>query len=229
MVRPLLILLLSCCLGTPVQAQPDFQVRLLTAPQQAGIELGKPLWLELSTNQTTPSLDVIDLGELASQFHIDTSSPIKFDAKRGRQYWQLRLYAYTTGTQSIPPLRYAQMHSAPLPVRVTDTIDPKTRHPIKLQLQLSHAQKQLAWVREQILLRYTLTSDNPYSQFQIPHYTQAGEKAPDQVEDQHEQRGQGPEAETDHAMRCGVGIDDKELNRRRQQADPKPLADPLTP
>jgi hypothetical protein len=137
MVRRIILILLTSCLGTFVQAQTDFQVGFMPDTANAHIELGKPLWLELSTNQTTPSLNTIDFSELGKQFHLDKSLPINIDPKLGRQHWRLRLYAYGTGTKTIPPLLYAQARSTALNIEVKDAIDPKTNTPIKLQFMLA--------------------------------------------------------------------------------------------
>ena len=174
MVRQTFIFMLIGCLSTFVHGQTSFRVSLLTGTTDASFELGKPVWLELSTDQTTPSLETINLTELAQQFHIDQRSSVNIDPKLGRQSWHLRLYAYSTGTKIIPPLLYARWRSAPLTITITDAIDPGTRTPIKLQAELSHGQNHTAWLREQILVRYTLTSKSAYSQIQVPTYTQPG-------------------------------------------------------
>jgi len=167
-------MLLTSCMSTLVQAQTDFQSSFMPDTSNAQIELGKPLWLELSTNQTTPSLNTIDFNELGKQFHIDKNWPINIDPKLGRQSWRLRLYAYSTGAKTIPSLLYASLRSAALDIEIKDAIDPKTNTPIKLQTYISHDENHPAWVREQILVRYTLLTQNAYSQFQIPNDTLPG-------------------------------------------------------
>lgn len=167
-------MLLTSTLGTLVQAQTDFQVDFMPDTPNTQIELGKPLWLELSTNQLTPSLKTIDFSELGKHFHIDKSLPINIDPKLSRQSWRLRLYAYRTGIKTIPPLLYAQARSTALDIEIKDAIDPKTNTPIKLQTYVSHDENHPAWVREQILVRYTLLTKTAYSQFQVPDETQPG-------------------------------------------------------
>lgn len=173
MVRRSFLVLWLLSFLTCLQAETMFQVKLLHDKPLTNIELGKPLWLELTSNRPTPSLDTINFNELSAQFHIDKTLPIKVDPKSGKQSWRIRLYAYTTGTKSIPPLVYGYQRSNPFNIEVTSAIDPKTSAPLQLQTYLSHPAKHAVWLREQILVRYTIITSNAYSQFQVPDYAES--------------------------------------------------------
>jgi len=111
----------------------------------------------------SPSLQSIDFSALDALFHVDTSSAI--DTSNHQQQWRLRLYPYRTGKQLIPSLFYNGIASQPLPLDVSDAIDPKTGLPMPVVMTTSFRPDDTLWARQQFTLLYTITNPHQYSQF----------------------------------------------------------------
>ncbi len=164
MVTRYVLILLFMLPAALLNAQAHFTVSV--ADNRTDIELGKPLWLDIQSDSTSPDLRSIDFSALAAQFFVDTKTDITI--VNGQQHWRVRLYPYHTGTHTIPALFYSGVASTPLTVNVTDALDPKTGQPMPITTTLSVAAAQTVWVRQQITVLYTIHTQNPRSQFRFP-------------------------------------------------------------
>jgi hypothetical protein len=153
------------CLGLLLTCQVGYASSGLEVKLSADrIELGKPVWLQISSASTSPSLHLIDLGNLQQDFHID--KPVEADdlPDSMRQSWKWRLYSYDTGKKSVPELHFDGLRSKPLQLTVTPAIDDKTGTEISLASTVSEKQP---WMRQQVLFSYRAKTKMSRAQFRI--------------------------------------------------------------
>jgi len=125
------------------------------------IELGKHVLMTLKAPSSLPSLDSIDLTELAKTFHINKLADVEID--QGRQSWKFRLHPYRTGKHTLPRLHFHDYASEEIDketyeeiyITVNNAIDPKSKKPLFVNYSVSTS---TPWVRQQVLVTYQLTS-----------------------------------------------------------------------
>lgn len=119
------------------------------------VELGKPVWVTLTTNLSRPALNKIDFSALTDQFEVIKDKNEIRQTDKG-QAWRLRLYPRARGPLTIPSLSFSSHHSQPLRVQVNKPVDSKTGRVFDVEYRLS---SDSPWLRQEVRVTYTIHSD----------------------------------------------------------------------
>lgn len=129
--------------------QDDFQL-LVTQPT---VELGKPVWVNIITRQTTPSLATLDFSTLVDRFEVIKDNNEIHQTSNG-QRWRIRLYPRDKGRLTLPALRFHRHSSQPVKLQVGSAVDHKTGQAFGVDYQISNLNP---WIRQQVLVSYTIS------------------------------------------------------------------------
>ncbi len=117
------------------------------------VELGKYVYLMLSSDQTSPSLHSVDLRSLQGNFFVDSTADIV--TRQQGQHWKLRLYPRQTGHLRVAPLTFAGIRSHYQSLDVDPAIDSVTGQQLTIETSIS---ERTAWLRQQVLLKLSVLS-----------------------------------------------------------------------
>jgi len=134
-------------------AQDDFK---LVVTQQT-VELGKPVWLNITTTQLTPSLTSLDFSSLEKQFEVVKDKNEIHHTLKG-QRWRIRLYPRRKGLVTLPALHFNQHTSQPISVQVESPVDSKTGRPFEVDYRISNLEP---WIKQLLLVTYTFKHHEP--------------------------------------------------------------------
>lgn len=134
-------------------AQDDFK---LVVTQQT-VELGKPVWVNITTNQQTPSLTSLDFSSLEKRFEVLKDNNEIHQTSKGQQ-WRIRLYPRRKGLLTLPALRFNQHTSQPISIQATSPVDGKTGQPFEVDYRVSNSNP---WIKQQVLVSYTFSHREP--------------------------------------------------------------------
>jgi len=128
-------------------AQDDFKLVVT----QKTVELGKPVWISITTNQQAPSLQTLDFSSLEKQFEVVKDKNEIHHTPKGQQ-WRIRLYPRRKGLFTLPALHFNQHTSRPINIQVGSPVDSKTGRPFEVDYRISNLEP---WIKQQLLVTYT--------------------------------------------------------------------------
>lgn len=189
-LRDLLCLCLFLFASTSMAAQLQVQVK------QHQLELGKPIWITLHSDQTAVSLDTLDF----SAWRRQVALPLAYFVNRNRdntaQVLRLRVYPYHTGELILPGLQFMHHTSAPLRFTILPARDPVTQAPMDFACTVSGRQ---AWQQQQVIIGCRLHLHDAYALL-----TQAAKRQADfrllPMQVQRHTTGQGRSAQTRYQL-----------------------------
>lgn len=153
------IVLLGALAGLTAHAQAG--VLRVSADQQE-VELGRPIWLTVYTDQDAISLDNLDLsgwqGRVAVPRNIDVSREAGGRSQRAR----LKIYPLREGPLELPPLYFIHETSNVLRLKVLPAVEAGSGRPMNFQCQAS---ANTAWQSQQLAVGCTLDLGTGYALF----------------------------------------------------------------
>jgi hypothetical protein len=129
------------------------------------LELGKPLWLTLTSDQTAVPLDTLDFSPWLEDFVMPRYGAMSLSRDQHGQRLRLHLFPLREGAFVLPALSLLQDVSNTLDIQVTGAVDAKSHSPIAFDYQIS---TQSPWQRQQVIVTCQLTTRDPYVVFEQP-------------------------------------------------------------
>lgn len=156
----LVLLLWSCWLAQAVLASG-----LTITPEQERVELGKPIWLTLRSDQTRVSLDTLDLSPWQDKVVLPRSYSANPVDNQKSQIMKLKVYPFHEGTLTLPGLHFLYQTTRALNINVIPALDGKQHLPIDFQCHVSTHQP---WQQQQVIVACRISMANAYAVFTQP-------------------------------------------------------------
>jgi hypothetical protein len=150
---------LACLL--PHIAAAALQVSVLS-PQ---VELGKPVWVTLHSNQTKVSLDTLDIRPWQRDFVLARERELVLADDNRSQRLRLQLFPLHQGQFELPALSFLTQHSSAIAIEVSAARDAKTQAPIDFACKLPSLRP---WQQQAVNVACTITTANAYAVFNLP-------------------------------------------------------------
>ena len=146
-----LLFIIFLCLPLTTHAKDSTELQVMLSNKN--IELGKPLYLTLTSRQTKISLDEINLTTLATHFHIKNIS--NTDTYPDHQQKRITLYPRNKGSFFIPALTFFNSTTETIPIEVVHAKDLKDNTPIGVTTSISTL---APWKKQQVLVKTEITT-----------------------------------------------------------------------
>jgi hypothetical protein len=135
------------------------------------VELGKPIWVTLSSDQTAVSLNTIDFSPWQRDFVLPRQFDMTVADDNRSQQLRLRLFPLREGRLMLPAVTFLNQKSTALTLDVSEARDPKGHSPIDFQY---HVSTRTPWQQQQVIVACSLTLRDDYAVFTQPSDSVAG-------------------------------------------------------
>ena len=157
------LLFLLLCLGLAAQAVAAAGLQITALTTQ--VELGKPVWLTLSSDQTAVSLSTLDFSPWQRDFVLPRERDVILADDNRSQRLRLQLFPLHTGQFELAGLTFLNQTSKAMTIDVIEAKDAKTNFPIDLACKLSNNSP---WQQQQVIVACSITTRNAYAIFTQP-------------------------------------------------------------
>ena len=135
------------------------------------VELGKPVWLTVTSNQTAESLDMLDLSPWQKDFVLPRRDAANLSDVGLSQHLRLRLYPLRKGSFTLPAIHFLNEYSNEMTIRVNEAIDPKNHAPIDFRYTISTLSP---WQQQQVVVNCSIITRDEHALFEQPTETISG-------------------------------------------------------
>lgn len=142
-LRPLLLLCLLLNGATSIASQLQVKV------ERQRVELGRPIWLTLRSDQTAVSLNSLDFSRWRQRVAFPETYYVNINRDNTVQTLRLRLYPYRVGRFVLPALHFLHHSTAPLHFTVLPARDPVTKAPMDFICKESNLRP---WQQQQLIV-----------------------------------------------------------------------------
>ncbi len=156
-----MVLLLCGILLTQIVVAADLAIKL----EQDTVELGHPIWLTLTSDQTAVSLNTLDFSRWQDKVVLPRSYDVNLANDNRSQSLRLRLYPLQKGKLVLPGLHFLYHTTPALTIQVTEALDAKQHTPIDFQYQVSTHKP---WQQQQVIVACTIILQDAYAVFTQP-------------------------------------------------------------
>jgi len=153
------------CLCSVLLTQAATAAELAIKLEQDTVELGQPVWLILSSDQTAVSLDSLDFSPWQDIVVLPRTTDIALDEQHQRQTLRMKVYAYHAGQLSLPGLYFLDHRTKPLTLNVIAARDSRQHTPIDYRYHVSTLHP---WQQQQVIVTCSLTMHEQYAVFNQP-------------------------------------------------------------
>ena len=136
----------------------------ITAMSQT-VELGKPVWLTLTSDQTTVSLNTIDFSPWQRDFVLPRQSDLSISDDNRSQRLRMQLFPLRKGRLNLPPLSFLNQQTKAMPIEVIAARDAKSHSPIEFDCQQSSS---TPWQQQQVIVACNVITRDAYVVFAQP-------------------------------------------------------------
>lgn len=161
--RCLQLLSLCCLLAFAAQAVAATALQIKAARHQ--LELGQPIWLTLTSDQTAVSLASLDFSPWRHQVVLPRAYDVNLANDDRMQVLRLRVYPLHTGRLILPGLHFLQEITPDLRFTIAPARDANTQMPMHFMYQVSTLQP---WQQQQVVVSCHLTLPDQYAVFTQP-------------------------------------------------------------
>lgn len=155
------VVLLCSMLLVQTVAASDMHITL----ERTTVELGHPIWLTITSDQTAVSLNRLDFTPWQGKVVLPRSYDVNLIDNNQRQSLRLRVYPMHKGQLTLPGLHFLYHTTAPLTIQVIAAQDPKQHSPIDFEYHISTNKP---WQQQQVIVACTITMQDHYAVFTQP-------------------------------------------------------------
>lgn len=149
--------------GVWLYAQLVSAAALQITVESTTVELGKPIWLTVTSDQTTQSLDTLDLSPWQNDFVLPRQKNVIFDEDGKSQRLSLKMYPRRKGILKLPALWFLNEQTGAINITVNDAVDPKTKSPIDFRYRISTTSP---WQKQQVSIVCMVTTRDEHVVFE---------------------------------------------------------------
>jgi hypothetical protein len=135
------------------------------------VELGKPIWVTLSSDQTAVSLNTIDFSPWQRDFVLPRQFDMTVADDNRSQQLRLRLFPLREGRLTLPAVTLLNQKSTAVTIDVIEARDPKNHSPINFHY---HVSTTTPWQQQQVIVACSLIMRDDYAVFTQPTDNVAG-------------------------------------------------------
>ena len=129
------------------------------------VELGRPVWLTLTSGQTAVSLNTIDFSSWQQDFVLPRDYDLSIADDNRSQRLRMQLYPLHRGQFELPALSFLNQTSNTMRIDVTEARDAKNRSPIDFTCKVPN---NTPWQQQQVIVACSITMRNAYAVFTQP-------------------------------------------------------------
>ena len=148
------------CIWLAVQSVSATELQITAL--STDVELGKPVWLTLTSDQVAVSLNTIDFSPWRQDFVVPREFDVSIADDNRSQRLRMQLYPLRKGELRLPALSFLKQSSDVLLINVTEARDTKTHSPIDFAYKVS---SQTPWQQQQVIVACTITLRDAYAVF----------------------------------------------------------------
>jgi len=171
MVTTITRLALGMIVGAVLIAQAVSAAELDIRADTREVELGRPIWLTLRSDQTTVSLKELDLSAWRDRVALPRDYDVELSEDNHSQSARLRLYPLRRGRLDLPGLHFAHTTTEAMRFEILPAREPGSGHPMDFRYRLSTHKP---WQRQQVIVNCQLTLSDDYAVFRLSPHKLAG-------------------------------------------------------
>lgn len=154
---------LTLCLGFTLQHVSAAGLHITALNTE--VELGKPVWVTLTSEQTAVSLNTIDFSPWQQDFVLPRDYELSIADDNRSQRLRMQLFPLHKGQFELPALSFLKQTSNAMTIDVIEARDTKSRSPIAFACKLPN---KTPWQQQQVIVACSITLGNAYAVFTQP-------------------------------------------------------------